>query len=139
MFRFRLRTLLLSAGAVALAVGWWSSWPSRTAARFTTALEDHDSKQLARMCPGRNLYDDFQLGDPESELECRAESGRRSISDVAKGSADFRVIVTFVGQTYWGEPLEIGFNVRIERGTVIPAKVPRRRNFATPLATLTSD
>jgi hypothetical protein len=135
--RFSMKAILLLTALFAGCTGWWVTLPSRTIETFVSAVENRDTDLLAVIYPGgRDVHEEFSLGGPLLELDCSAAANTRTIPDILAGRCEFTIKVLFVGQTYWGSPHETSFDVRVERGRVLPAATPALRNFSMPLAEL---
>lgn len=95
--RYRLSSLLIGISLVAILMGWWVSWPSRTARSFAKAVAARDTQRLSKICPGRDVFDEYDLGGPSIELTCRVNSIRKkTLSDAIHAKGHFVVTVRFV-------------------------------------------
>ena len=102
IWRFRLRTFLFVMTLATICMGWWVTWPGRTATRFARAVAAHDSERLSSICPGRDVFAEYGLEN--RKVTCRTVSARRRFADVVRARGDFYVVVTFVNEDYWGSP-----------------------------------
>ena len=123
--RYKLRTFLVAITMTSVAMVWWVSRPSRMAHDFAEAVASRDERRLASICPGRDVFEEFELGGPLTTLTCQVKSRTRTLSDVIHRKGEFVVVVVFVGQTYWGQQDRTHFNIVVDKDTVIPES-PRR-------------
>lgn len=113
-FRFGLRALLTVPVLLAAALGWWVTWPLRTAAHFVHLMET-DLEQATALSSQNNggmanILRKYKHDPPFLEPQ------ERTYSDVLRGMQTFVVVTPVEGVQLDGEDMEFTATLYFERG-----------------------